>query len=156
MVKTLRPVVGDRRPSQIPVSTKWTPTNPELWSMARPRTPSNVLELRGAFDKNPQRRREDLPGVGAFNPLPPTTLHNSIVPYWHEIVSQINPVVLTASDHSAVKVMARLLHDFELTGDKSIATELRQMFSQFGMTPAGRAKLSPPKKPGGGNKFADT
>lgn len=111
--------------------------------------------MRGAFDKNPQRRREDLPGVGEFNPLPPQNMHPSIVPYWAEIVGQINPAVLTASDVSAIKVMARLLHDFELTGDKSIATELRQMFAQFGMTPVGRTKIAAPKKPGGGNKFSD-
>jgi hypothetical protein len=124
--------------------------------VARPRTPSNVLELRGSFDKHPERRREDLEGVGEFNPHPPPSLHQSIVPFWREVVSQINPIVLTASDYSSIKIMARLAHDFDLTGDKTIATELRQWFSQYGMTAVGRTKLSPPKKKGGGNKFADT
>ena len=123
--------------------------------MARPRKPAKILEFTGAFKKDPQRRREDLPGVGDFNPLPPATLHQSIVPYWAEVVSQINPVVLTASDVSSIKIMARLLMDFELTGDKTIATELRQWFAQYGLTAVGRTKIQAPKPQGGGNPFAN-
>lgn len=32
--------------------------------MARPRKPTNVLELNGAFKKNPQRKREDAETAG--------------------------------------------------------------------------------------------
>lgn len=123
--------------------------------MGRPRTPSNVLELRGSFKTHPERRREDLAGVGAFNPMPPPDLLASLVPYWKKIVDQINPVVLTASDVSSVSVMARILCQFELTGDLQHAKELRQWFAQFGMTPVGRTKIAAPKKGPGGNPYAD-
>src|SRR5688572_10347522 len=123
--------------------------------MARPRTPADILEFRGSFDKNPQRRREDLPGVGAFNPLPPKHLAQELVPAWTEIVAQINPVCLTGSDYLSIETMARLLVQFRMCGDKSIATELRQWFAQYGLTAVGRTKIAPPKKGGSGNKFAD-
>ena len=121
----------------------------------RPRTPSNVLELRGAFKKDPQRRREDLPGVGAFNPNPPSNLQQELLPAWREIVGQINPAVLTASDYLSIEIMARLLVQLRMTGDKSLGTELRQWFAQYGLTAVGRTKIAPPKKGGGGNPFAD-
>jgi hypothetical protein len=124
--------------------------------VGRPRTPSNVLDMRGAFKKHPERKREDLEGVGAFDPHPPQDFPQPLVPYWRKVVRQINPIVLTASDYSSIEIMARLTAQFELTSDKSIATELRQWFAQYGMTAVGRTKLSPPKKPGGGNAFADT
>lgn len=121
--------------------------------MPRPRTPSNVLDMRGAFKKHPERKREDLQGVGDFNSTPPQWLAAPIVPAWHRVVSQINPAVLTGSDTESIAVMARLLSQFELTSDKTYATELRQWFSQYGMTAVGRTKLAAPKKGGGGNPF---
>lgn len=124
--------------------------------MGRPRTPSNVLDARGAFKKHPERRREDLPGVGEFNSsMPPPNLDQSLVPAWREIVSQINPICLTASDYISIETMARLLTMFRAMPDKSIATELRHWFAQYGMTAVGRTKISAPKKGGGGNPFAD-
>jgi len=124
--------------------------------LARPRTPSNLLEFRGSFDKHPERRRQDLPGVGAFNPLPPKNLQRELVPLWREIVEQINPVVLTGSDYLSIETMAKLLLQYRLSGDVSIAKELRQWFAQYGLTAVGRTKIAPPKAPGGGNAFADT
>jgi hypothetical protein len=124
--------------------------------MARPRKPAAILAFTGAFKKDPQREREDLDGVGKFDTTPPQDLPQPLVPYWRKVVRQINPIVLTASDVSSVETMARLLAQFELTSDKSIATELRQWFSQYGMTAVGRTKLAPPRKKGGGNAFADT
>ncbi len=42
------------------------------------------------------------------------------------------------------------------TDFKSIATELRQWFAQYGLTAVGRTKLAPPPKGKGGNPFADS
>lgn len=123
--------------------------------MARPRTPSNVLELKGSFKTHPERRREDLKGVGPFDPMPPATLPQELVAAWREIVAQINPIVLTASDRSAVELMTRLWVQAKLTNDIAVVKELRQWFAQFGMTPVGRTKLPAPKPEGGGNTFAD-
>jgi len=118
----------------------------------RPRTPSNILELRGAFKKNPQRARTDLEGVGPFDPTPPPDLPQELVRTWHEIVKQINPVVLTASDYSSIELMARLLLQARMTGDPGIIRELRQWFAQYGMTAVGRTKI-PASKPRSDNPF---
>ena len=123
--------------------------------MARPRTPSNILELRGSFKTHPERRRKDLEGVGAFDPQPPGHLPQELVPSWHEIVKQINPCVLTASDQSSVEIMARLMLQIRLTNDMECVREMRQWFGQYGLTAVGRAKLGTPKKDAGGsNPFA--
>lgn len=123
--------------------------------MARPRTPAKILELRGAFKRNPDRKREDLEGIGSFDPSPPTNLQQELVPAWREIVSQINPVVLTGSDYLSIETMARLLWQYRLTSQSSVAAELRQWFAQYGLTAAGRAKLGAAPKKSGGNKFQD-
>jgi hypothetical protein len=121
----------------------------------RPPTPAKVLEMRGAFKKHPERRREDLDGVGPFDSTPPTHLDQALVPYWREVVQQINPIVLTASDSMSIEVMAGLLQQWRVMKDKAIATELRQWFAQYGLTAVGRARLGGTKKPAGGNKFRD-
>lgn len=114
----------------------------------RPRTPSNVLELKGAFKKDPQRRRVDMAGVGKFDSSPPSNLPQELVPAWREIVNQINPMILTASDNSSIELMARLMLQARLTGDVGIIKELRQWFAQYGMTAVGRTKISatPPQE----------
>lgn len=123
--------------------------------MARPRTPSNILELRGAFKNHPERRRKDLEGVGPFDPHPPASLPQELVGCWQEVVKQINPAVLTASDVTSVEVMARLLLMIRMRGEMEAVRELRQWFGQYGLTAVGRAKLAAPKKEAGGNPFAD-
>lgn len=123
--------------------------------MARPRTPSNVLELRGAFKKNPQRRRSPVVAAGEFNPEPPAHLTQDHVRAWHWIVKQIPPGVLTASDYSSIEMMAGLQARAWLTGELDYIKELRQWFGQYGMTAAGREKISAKKPEGAGNPFAD-
>lgn len=122
--------------------------------MARPRTPSNVLELRGAFKHNPQRRREPVQPCGEFDPAPPEHLPRDCVRAWHWIVKQIPPSVLTASDYSSVETMATLQARFWLTGDLDYAKELRLWFGQYGLTAAAREKIAAkPTKPR--NPFSD-
>lgn len=123
--------------------------------MARPRTPSNILEMKGAFRKDPQRRRQDLDGVGTFNPMPPSDLPQELVSSWQHVVKQINPAVLTASDYSSIECMARLTLQMRLTGDVAVIRELRQWYAQYGMTAVGRTKIANPKGLGSGNTFRD-
>ena len=122
--------------------------------MARPRTPSNVLELRGAFKRNPQRRREAVAPAGEFDPTPPAHLPQGLVPAWHHVVKQIPPGVLTSSDYSSVEVMACLQARVWLTGELDYIKELRMWFGQYGLTGAAREKIAAKKKPAG-SPFAD-
>lgn len=98
--------------------------------------------MRGAFRHNPGRRRTDMAGCGPFNRLPPAHLSAELVPYWHRIVRNLAPHVLTGSDYMSVEIMATLLMVYSLTAKRAYATELRAWFGMYGATPAERARLS--------------
>ena len=116
--------------------------------MGRPRTPSNVLELRGAFKKNPARRRKDAEGAAPFCEQPPPHLPAGAVPAWNYIASRLPRISLYSCDEIAVEVAARLLAAYWLNGDLKIQSELRLWLAKLGMTPGDRTKI-PPKEPEG-------
>lgn len=120
----------------------------------RPRTPAKILELKGSWKKDPQRRREPIAAVGEFDPTPPAHLPQDHVRAWAWIVTQIPPGVLTASDRASIAIMAGLQARIWLMGELDYVKELRQWFGQYGLTGAAREKLSakpaPPRNP-----FAD-
>lgn len=122
--------------------------------MARPRTPSNVLELKGSFKHNPQRRRAPVAAVGEFDPTPPAHLPQECTRAWHWIVQQIPPGVLTASDYASLDIMARLQAQIWM-GQLQFVSELRQWFGQYGLTAAAREKIGAKKPDGSGNPFAN-
>lgn len=114
--------------------------------MGRPRTPSNVLELRGAFKKNPARRRKDAEGSAPFCENPPAHLPQGAVPAWNYLVSRLPRIALYNCDEIAVEIAARQLAGYWLTGDPDTVKELRQWLAKLGMFPVDRAKL-PSKEP---------
>jgi hypothetical protein len=149
--------------------------------MARPRKPSAILELNGAFQHDPQRRRPNEPidvrPIGyAPKRLPPEAL-----PFWKELIEMLPGPILTFRDRWAVELAARLMckavtrpsmaeilalaEEAELdAGDlKQLVKQqeissaelstLRSLLASLGMTPADRSKLSvPTEKPK--NRFA--
>lgn len=123
--------------------------------MARPRKPTAILELNGAFDHNPARKRPNEPKQSRPLGDPPGRLPESAVEYWHELVDMVPPGVLTRSDRWAVELAAVTMSRFAI-GDEIAASELnllRSLLAALGLTPADRSKLSVPteKKE---NKFA--
>lgn len=150
--------------------------------MGRPRKPTEMLELSGAFKKDPQRRRP--PGVKETRPLgePPSRLPIDVVPYWHEIASMVPSGVLTISDRWASEIIARLMQKSARGADDDVAclelaklaelspvetrrllarerisgaelSTLSSLLGRLGMTPADRTRLSIPiEKPR--NKFS--
>lgn len=114
--------------------------------MGRPRTPSNVLELRGAFKKNPARRRKDPEGSAPFCENPPQHLPQGAVPAWNYLVARLPRIALYNCDEIAVELAARQLAAYWLTGDQDALKELRQWLAKLGMFPVDRAKL-PPTEP---------
>lgn len=76
--------------------------------MGRPRKPTRMLELSGAFDKNPQRRRarEGEPRVDKPLGPPPAYLDASEKERWDD-VAKMGPW-LTASDRLPTEIVARL------------------------------------------------
>lgn len=116
--------------------------------MARPRTPSNVLELRGAFKKHPARRRKDPEGSAPFRESAPPHLPQAAVAAWQYVVARLPRIALFNCDEIAVEMAARQLASYWLTGDQDTLKELRQWLAKLGMFPVDRAKLAP-KEPEG-------
>ena len=126
--------------------------------MARPRTPTNVLDARGAFDKNPNRKRED-PEVAGPLKAAPAHFTDDQVGIWKELVKAAPKNVVTESDRFALEIATLLLQQFrndpvDFTAAKLV--RLETLLGKFGMTPSDRAKVAGPvqKKPGS-NPFSD-
>lgn len=125
--------------------------------MARPKTPTNILEMKGAFKKNPNRRRVEEPKQEKPLGNPPTRLAKSIQKIWREIAKQCAPGVLTYADRQAMELVSiailRVRKNYGLFDDdgnhilsmSDIKTALT-MLGQFGLTPATRASLGVAKK----------
>lgn len=125
--------------------------------MGRPRTPTNVLQLRGAFAKNPQRKRPDEPKPEKDVGNPPACFDEDHRAIWREIKKNSAAGVLTISDRIALEVLCCLVRQFRsdpvaFSGAK--LARMESLFGKFGFTPADRSKVSvKAKKPA--NAFSD-
>jgi len=117
--------------------------------MARPRTPTNILEIRGAYDKHPERKKER-----EFEPIVrtpigacPEHLSPEIAAAWIEIVRLAPAGVLTSADALAVELAASLfaLHRAGKIDSKDRG-QLIVLLGKFGMTPSDRSKVQAPKQ----------
>ena len=119
--------------------------------MARPRKPTSILELNGAFKINPNRARPNEPrDVRALGDAP-GRLPANVVPFWHELTAMVIGGVLTFRDRWAVELAARLMEkavretpEPEEKITSSELSTLRSLLAALGMTPADRSKLSVP------------
>ena len=116
--------------------------------MARPRTPSNVLELRGAFKKDPQRKRKNEPkptgSIGHFSAGPIGAQE-----IWNELVLACPQNVLTNADRMALEIAVEYMRQFRQDPVGCPAERVKtliNLLARFGMTPSDRAKLSIPEK----------
>jgi len=113
--------------------------------MGSPATASAILELKGAYKTNPERRRLKEPDpAGVFDKKPPKGLEKDEVAAWKEVVSQVPHLVLTGSDRNLVEVAAVLWAQFRREKhDMAIArlNRLVSIFGLLGMTPSDRTKL---------------
>jgi hypothetical protein len=125
--------------------------------MGRPCTPSNVLDARGSFRKNPQRKREDPDTAGPLG-NPPSHVKDEVLKAWKEIAKSAPLQVLTESDRLALELAANLLAQFRLNPVEFPAAKLvrlEALLGKFGMTPADRAKVGGKKDAPKGNAFAE-
>lgn len=125
--------------------------------MARPRTPTNVLDARGSFKKHPERKRQDAETSGPLDDAP-DHINGAVLNAWNEIASSAPIDVLTNSDRIGLEIAANLLAQFrndpiEFTAAKLV--RLEALLGKFGMTPADRAKVGGKKEAPKGNPFAD-
>lgn len=111
--------------------------------MARPRTPTNILDARGAFKKDPQRKRHEPKPRGPLGP-PPRYFDNDLKKIWREIVKQIPEGVLTKADRLSLEELTKLVHESRTFGTTMLVGRsnlLRTYIGLFGMSPADRARL---------------
>ncbi len=123
----------------------------------RPRTPTNILKLRGADKKNPARlkARENEPVNN--NPVgnPPAWLNAAEKKAWKALVSECIDGVIGEADRSHVAMTSRLM--VKMMEDTATGQELNLLnrcLGQLGMTPTERTKLSIPKEKAK-NRFDD-
>ena len=118
--------------------------------MPKPRTPSSVLDARGAFAHNPARKREDFES-GEFEKDPPGYFSEAQREVWKEIVQLLPPSVLQSTDRMAVELTARLICHFRLQNDVDVTmaqvAQIRTALATLGMTPADRSRVSSKKAP---------
>ena len=114
----------------------------------RPRKPTRVLELTGAFKKDPQRRkdREGEPEVSAPLGAPPDQLDESERARWNEI--KRTAPWLGAPDRGVVEQTCRLWT--LMRSRKATTAEMKLLSTNFtllGMTPSSRSRVKvPPAK----------
>ena len=116
--------------------------------MARPRKPTKMLELSGAFVKDPQRRRDPEPEPTGPIGSPPDGLTPGAVKAWREIAKSCGGW-LTDADRPTLEVVAVLMDKFRQGDIMGVELgALRSMLGELGCNPAGRSKISvaPEKK----------
>ena len=116
--------------------------------MARPRKPTAVLELTGAFKKDPQRKRPQEPKPNGPLGEPPTDFDEYLRALWRDLVRMVPAGVLTISDRWLVELACRTMRDVKkgqaLASEKNL---LLACLSRMGLTPADRSKIAvPPEK----------
>lgn len=125
--------------------------------MGRARTASNILDAKGAFKKDPQRKRINEPTVtDPFPKTPPAVLTAKEKKCWKEIVKAAPAGVLTAADVLIVEVIAVLLSEFRTDREYFTAARLTRLTTEMGkigLSPSARASLSVEKPKG--NEFDD-
>jgi hypothetical protein len=117
--------------------------------MSRPRTPSNVLDARGAFKKNPNRARPDEPSSEGEIGDPPERFTEDQRAAWGDFARTCHAGVLGGADRIALEIAAVLLADFRVNPADFPAAKLARLDSllgRFGMTPSDRSKVKAPKK----------
>jgi len=115
--------------------------------MARPRKPTNVLRLSGAFDKDPQRgvaranEPQNLECVGE----PPERLNDQQLKAWNEIIENSPYGVLTKGDRHTLELTSVLLTEFWVLGANMKGTHmsmLNTLLAKMGMNPSDRSRVT--------------
>lgn len=114
--------------------------------MARPRTATAVLDARGAFRKDPQRKRASEPDTkSSFPPSPPNYLTPAERKCWRQLVAIAPSGVLTGADVVKVELASRLLAEMREDYRSMSVGKLGRLsleLDRLGLSPSGRAGLT--------------
>ena len=112
--------------------------------MSRPRKTTAELEASGAWKHDPNRRRpDDIPPVlGKFKK--PISMNPFDEMVWDELLPMLPPGIENGSDSILFEALVTLVRKMRTmhaaAGDLKL---MRELLGKFGMTPEGRAQLSP-------------
>lgn len=116
--------------------------------MGRPRTPTAVLDAKGAFIKDPQRKRGNEPTTDKPLGKAPEHLTEAEQGLWDEIRPRLLPGVAKRSDRDAfeslVLLKARERGGLILPAERG---QLIALYGRFAMTPSDRSKVFVDAKP---------
>ncbi len=110
--------------------------------MPAPRKPTEMLQLSGAFKKDPKRTRELGPKSDRELGDPPAYYAADARLIWAEVQSIVPAGLLTSADRLVVELLCRIVAKFR--ADWITAAEMAQMtwcLSRLGMTPVDRSKV---------------
>jgi hypothetical protein len=120
--------------------------------MGRPRTPTAVLELRGAFKRNPnrERARRHEPVVATPLPEPPKYLTKAAKAAWLEMESW--EYSLTSPDQFLVAMAATFMARYRIDQLKKAGdvSTLIGLLGTLGFSPKQRGALNLPARPDAG------
>ena len=108
------------------------------------RHPTALLDLKGAYKKNPNRRKPGEPVGESFPADPPDHLNAVEQRHWREVVGLLAHGVLQKSDALIVETLAVLLTEFREDFRKMPSARLTRMgicMGLLGMTPADRTRI---------------
>lgn len=116
------------------------------------------MEARGAFEKDPQRRRVDPVAVGDLGDAP-AYFSEAEQAVWAEIKATLPPGLAKSADRLLVEIASRLMAKFR-AGESLKSFELSQLvgtLGSLGMSPADRARcaMAPPPEDKTANEFAE-
>jgi hypothetical protein len=112
--------------------------------MGRNRLPTAIQDAKGAYLKDPQRKRDAEPTTDRPLGPPPTYLTPEEKKVWKQLAKQALPGVLMQSDRLMFSVLVRLANK-HYVGVPMLASETAQMIqlsSKFAMNAADRSKVS--------------
>lgn len=107
--------------------------------------PSKILELKGAYQKNPDRKRLNEPVPTESIGKCPERLCAKHSALWDEVVRNCVDGVLTIQDRHTLEIIVRGL--FEICYGEATGSDMDRVFKQmgkFGMTPVDRANVQVP------------
>jgi hypothetical protein len=119
----------------------------------RPRKPTNLLEMGGAFKKNPGRQKARLNEPKPTGDVGPPPAHwstpSSYVKgvrerIWNEYVEQFPPGLLTNTDRSQLEQLCIATYEARRPGKQQIrwSAEVTKILRLFGGNPVDRARIS--------------
>lgn len=121
----------------------------------RPRKSAKILEMSGAFNKNPQRRRFPVRVVRRLNTEPPNDLPGGAVRFWREMLDNMSPdIEMSDEDRRNLALLATYYMKMEKALDKNddfkwmkLEQSAFRLSVHFGMTPMSRVRFEKREKP---------